>query len=149
MGILDIVKEIVGSFNLVKIKNVVNNYGDINIPFKGDTIHHSVPKEDQVKIKNAKITPDMEKLLEQKLMEYVKIKRPFLEKLSEKQISMDIAGTSVATSVSILSDVAEIPTGPLFQGGNDFLEGECDTNISFGTPPIKKSPFGSDEGETI
>ncbi len=152
MGILEIVKEILSSLNLFTIKNEINLHGDINIPLKCDTVHYTVPKEAQIKISKAEVTPEMEKTLEQHVIKYVKSRQPYLEKLTEKQRSLDIAGTSVATAVRVLSGETtfSVPPSKAYPEHDSFVNGETDSATTIYTPPrTKNTDRSDDEGETM
>ena len=103
MSFWDDVKEIFKNFKLVEIKNEAHLHGDINIPFKGDTIHHSIRPEDRIKIASTEITPEMEKEYERKFLEFMKIKEAQLASLPEKEWNTQVAGTSVSTAVEVLT----------------------------------------------
>ena len=103
MGLWEEVKEILKEFSLVKIKNEVHIRGDINLPFKGDVIHYSVPPEARIKIGSTEITPEMEKQYDRKFFEYMKARESKIASLPEKQRLTNVAGLSVSTAVEVLT----------------------------------------------
>lgn len=103
MGFLNEVKEIFKGFSLVKIKTEVHLHGDINLPFKGDTIQYSVPPEDRTKISSTEITPEMEKEYDRKFFEYMKARESKIAPLPEKERLTNVAGVSVSTAVEVLT----------------------------------------------
>lgn len=153
MGIWDEVKKIFKNFKLVEIKNEVHLHGDVNLNYKGDNIHYSVPEEKRSKISSIKVTPELEKEYESKFVEFVKARESYLASLPEDEMRVEVASTSVSTAVEILS--GEIPLSPSGESKSpaDFLDfdniGEeaSMTTIRSTGPP--KKPWGSDdEGET-
>ena len=144
MGFWDEVKKIFKNFKLVEIKNEVHLHGDINIPFKGDTIHYSVPESARVRIASSGVTPEMEKAYEVKVHEAVKAKESVLVGLPEKERNKAIAETSVASAVEVLTTTTTTTEPPEKYSGIG-EEASIATIRSTGPP---KKPWGSDEGET-
>ena len=103
MGLWEEVKEVLKEISLVKIKNEVHLHGDINLPFKGDTIHYSVPPEARQKIEGIEITPELQKEYDRKFVEYIKDKESKIAPLSEKERLTNVAGVSVSTAVEVMT----------------------------------------------
>lgn len=103
MGFWDEMKKIIKEFSLVKIKNEVHLHGDINIPFRGDTIHYNVPPDARIKIGSTEITQELQEKYDRKVTEYLKAKESQLASLPEGERSTQVAGTTVATAVEVLT----------------------------------------------
>ena len=145
MAVWDEVKDILGRIKLVEIKNEVHMHGDINMPFKGDTIHQSVTHEEQIKISSTEVTPDLEREYHRKFYEFVRAREAYFSSLPADQRKKEIAKTSIASAVTAMTTTTTTQPPQAFGG----TEGEDASNIQI-VSDLPKKPFGSDDsGETM
>ncbi|MFQ5917840.1 MAG: hypothetical protein ACE5I0_08540 [Candidatus Binatia bacterium] len=144
MGFLDEVKDIVSKFRLVQIKNEVHLHGDVNMNYKGNNIHYSVPPAARKRIASSGVTPEMEAEYESKVQQAMEERKSYLESLPEKERNKLIAETSVASAVDVLTTGPRVSKAPPEDSG----VGEDASIFTVRSTGPPKKPWGSDEGET-
>jgi hypothetical protein len=151
MGLWDEFKDILGRIKLVEIKNEVHMHGDINMPFKGDTIHQSVTQEERTKISSTDVTPDLEKEYHRKMRELVEARKAYFESLPAEKRERVLTQTSIASAVSVLSTSTTTTTPPPSKSSIMGSEGEgCDSTVIISpSTNFKKSGGFDDSGETM